>query len=416
MNKLMSFGSSFLTAGLLLSASACVENVSTDSAPGEQPPAAKSAETTVAVRVERAARSLDRGENAAAVKAELQAIIADPAASAAELDDATLVLSRAMETLGDQEGAIAVIEEKLAKHAGDREWPASQKTERRLRKLLTGNEVEPKTHQVKDHGPVPPFASALRKYFPEDKPDHYNVRMFSFGGLAEASEKLGTFHVAEAIKQSKMASCGNCELNVSELADHSHWLGIPRYRASLGTSLNVFYYDLADGRIPARYESELPMPKAEIDARLGRGEAFVVAKERVGAPPVILIAAPRFALLDNVEEELSKMTTLPLTPVSVTFNGSLEAEEVQEVVRASFGSFRVCYEAVLQSNPNASGKLTLDFVIDVNGHVTQANATADAALSSMETCMATATQKFVFPAASKQTTVAYPVQFTPGPN
>lgn len=84
-------------------------------------------------------------------------------------------------------------------------------------------------------------------------------------------------------------------------------------------------------------------------------------------------------------------------------------------MRGHFSAFRVCYEAVLQTNPAASGRILLDFKVDTDGHVASMKATAEAAsLQSMETCMRDAAQNFVFPAATKETTVVYPILYTPG--
>src|SRR5262245_26946250 len=117
----------------------------TEPADTEQAPAAApvAAEPSVALRIERAKRALDRGEGASKAQGELDAVLRDPVATAPERDEATLGLSRARSAAGDQDGAITALENLLAAHAGDREWAASAETERRLRKLLTGNEDAP---------------------------------------------------------------------------------------------------------------------------------------------------------------------------------------------------------------------------------------------------------------------------------
>ena len=45
-------------------------------------------------------------------------------------------------------------------------------------------------------------------------------------------------------------------------------------------------------------------------------------------------------------------------------NGRLPPEVIQRIVRQSFGRFRLCYEDVLKTNPKASGRVTIKFVID----------------------------------------------------
>lgn len=402
-----------LAAAALLSAS-CVASAPQDGNEAQAVEVPTAEPAAVALRIERAARALDRGEDAAHARTEIEAVLSDPTATAAERDDATLVLSRALEALGDSEGAISSIERLLAAHAGDREWAGAPKAERRLRKLLLGNEEPPRSRKFEVHGPVPPFASILVPFFPADASGHRDFRMLAFGGRSAVSAKLGTFNVEDAIQQAARKDCPDCEKNLSSTVDHASWIGIPMHRAALAKSLVVFYYDLEDSRIPARYDADLPLPTAEINARLARGEGVLAAKTRPGAPPVLLIAAPRAAQLDNVEEALSKMEELPSAPQSITLDGSLEAEEIQEVVRASFAEFRQCYETLLQTSAAAAGKISLSFSIDPSGHPGNVKATGDAPVASMESCMESAALKLVFPAAPKMTTVVYPVMFSPG--
>jgi hypothetical protein len=374
------------------------------------------AEPSVALRIERVARALDRGEDASKARADIDAVLRDPAATATERDEATLTLSRALEATGDKEGAIVAVEQLLAGHAADREWTASAEAERRLRKLVTATDEAPKRKLQPQLPAVSKFARALVKYFPPDAAGTVNVRVVAFGGRAEASDRLGTFNVAAAVKEAKEKSCPSCSASVSgNVSRESSWLGIPRLRAALGAALVVHYFDLEGGQIPSRYDAELPLPAAEVASRLARGEGLVAVRERPGLPPVILIAAPRFAQLDNVEDVLSQMDALPGEPTSIQVPASLEAEEIQSVVRASFGQFRACYESLLNDNPQASGRIILDFAVSPGGSVSQVKANAEAAaLESMQDCMKNATETLVFPAAAKETTVVYPVLFTPG--
>jgi TonB family protein len=285
---------------------------------------------------------------------------------------------------------------------------------KRLRKLLTGKDEDPRP-RLSSTGPVAAIASELMPFFPPDPDGTTHFRMFSFGGERARSEKIGTFNVPESIRQSRGKSCPTCRSDIDSQTQTHGWVGIPQHRSALGNALVVFYFDLEENRIPARYDALLPMPSADIAARLSKGEGLVAVKERAGAPPVILIAAPRFALLDDVESELAKMNKLPTAPMAITLPGSLEAEEIQDVVRASFGSFRGCYEARLAQDPAAEGRIMLDFQIDPDGHVSNMKAVAESAsIASMEACMADAAKNFVFPAAAQSTTVKYPIMFSPG--
>jgi TonB family protein len=191
---------------------------------------------------------------------------------------------------------------------------------------------------------------------------------------------------------------------------------IPRYRGKIPRALTVFYFDLGAGRIPARYDAELPLPSAEIAARLAKGDGLVAARERPGAPPVLLIAAPRDVQLVQVEEALAAMKSLPTEPVAVPVNGARQPEEIQSVVRASFGAFRQCYEAVLKVSPAATGTVKMHFVIRNDGSVEGVSAVADGPLrdAAFERCMTAAVQGLAFPAApGGKVTVTYPIVFSP---
>jgi len=413
MKKLFGRG---MVLGFVAMAAACASGEAIES--GEAPAVVAQAadDSKIALRIEKAARALDRGEDASRVKAEVEAVLADAQATAAERDDATLVLSRSLEASGDLEGAITVMEKLLAAHAEDREWTASDQASRRLRKLVTGSEEESSKQRRAAPGPVSELANHLVKFFPADPAGKVRFRLLQFGGRREWSEKLGTFNVPDAIRQNRQESCANCKTDIDSRSSHDgSWLGIPRQRASLGSSLVVIYFDLEGGKIPARYDADLPLPSAEIASRLARGEGLVMAKEREGAPPVVVIAAPRFAQLDNVEEALAKMKVLPTSPTSITLAGNLEPEEIQDVVRPSFGTFRGCYEDVLKTNPTAQGRIFLDFKIEPDGHVTNAKVNVESSdLSAMHTCMLNFTQNLAFPAAPQSTTVVYPIMFSPG--
>jgi hypothetical protein len=393
---------------------AAVEGGDGDEAPAIAAPAAS--EASVALRTERVARALDRGEDAKKALADIEAVLGDPAATATERDEATLVQSRALEATGNMEGAISAVEKLIASHAADREWPASAEAERRLRKLLTNSEEEPKRRVSPAKPPVSILARSLTKHFPADASGREHVRVLAFGGdRGDASERLGTFNVAGALREAKEKNCPSCKSDVdSQTHRETSWIGILRARDRLASSLVVYYFDLEGGDIPARYDAELPISSGEIKAHLAKGKGLVAARERKGAPPVIVIAAPRFAQLDNVEGTLAGMDALPTEPTAVDVPASLETEEIQGVVRGSFGAFRVCYEALLPTNPSAAGKISLDFKIEPDGRVSTAKAVADgSAVQSMEQCMVDATKGLVFPAAAKETTVVYPIMFSP---
>jgi hypothetical protein len=195
------------------------------------------------------------------------------------------------------------------------------------------------------------------------------------------------------------------------------FLALVRDRDLAKSSLVAIYYDREDGVVPARYEAWLALPLAELNARLDRGEGVVAVKSREGAPPLVLLAAPRQAQLAAVEESFAALKTLPTEPVRVALSPALVPAEIQGVVRGARGDVKACYETLLAKNPLAAGRVTLDFMISPSGAVQSAKVTGtgtaneDALLS----CLVRVTEKLAFPstAASAPTTVRYPLDLAP---
>jgi hypothetical protein len=378
----------------------------------EAPAAADASDA--AVRIEQAERVLERGGDAAQARALLEAALAETDITTDERSAAVLALSRALEALGDEERAVAVIEAELAAHAGDRGW-SDRPFRQRLRKLF----------DVQDPGspegdePVAAFASALLPYFEPDGTGKITVQMFRIGGDGTLSDRHGTFNVGGAVRAKQEKDCPLCEhdVDVSTHVADGDWTLVPAQEKSFDRALVVFYFDLGKNRIPARYEHHLPMKVADIERELEAGKAFVVARERRGAPPVILLAAPRTALLADVEQRIVGKDDLPLEPLYVPVKLNLRPEEIQSVVRKHwFDDVRSCYETLQQSNPRASGKFHAVFEIDLAGKIgSLAVETDDAPLrdEAFLECLETGLASVTFPASSEVTKVRYPVVVTP---
>jgi len=154
-------------------------------------------------------------------------------------------------------------------------------------------------------------------------------------------------------------------VRVSQSVRRSDWLLIPRSQDQFAGALTVFYFDLGEGRIPERYEAHLPMKVADIVAELEAGKSFVVAKERPGSPPALLLAAPRAVMLPQVEDHLAQLDALPTERVYVDVPQKLRPEEIRAVVRAQwYPHMRRCFDQLLAETPTATGKLTARFEID----------------------------------------------------
>jgi hypothetical protein len=97
-------------------------------------------------------------------------------------------------------------------------------------------------------------------------------------------------------------------------------------------------------------------------------------------------------------------------------NGRLPPEEIQRVVRASFGIMRRCYENGMLRNSKLSGMITTKFVIGEDGAV-KLVAVASTSLPDAEVvqCVVDAFGHLVFPhPEGGMVAVVYPIMFNPG--
>ncbi len=374
--------------------------------------------TSAALTIEQASQKLDLGKNVTAARAALERIVADPTTSADDHDRAALALSRAYQAEGQHERAVRTVEDLLAAHVDDRRWALSRATSKQLRLLLTGKSDDGQPAFNPDTV-VAPFARVLTRYFSIGADKRLSVNMLLFGGSDATSDKLGTFAIGEAARQMRLERCPLCQddLRRDIHIGRTSWVGIPENRDRLAGALDVFYFDLGSDRIPTRYEKYLPLPEKEIVGHLENGEGLIAAKERKGAPPAILIAAPRRAQLADVEQALSKQTRLPTEPVVVQVSPAPRPGEIRGVVRAAFPGFKSCYDKLLQATPTAAGRIFLKFSIGADGSV--ADGSIDAARSSLhddafDSCVLDVTRKLHFPASHHgTTTVDYPISFSP---
>ncbi|KYG07342.1 hypothetical protein BE21_29830 [Sorangium cellulosum] len=408
----------------LISLASCVEGPET-AAPGAEArvdlAAGADRRPDASLAIEQAERRLDAGREIAAARQALSEALADPALTRDQRDQARLAMSRVLEAEGDREAAIAAVESMLGEHAVDEPWPLQRAAERRLRLLVTGSEEKPLPDEPADAEQASPFARALARYFPvpESGPRELTVTVLTFGGSRDVSERLKTFAIPTAIRALRQETCPRCDrVSINRMSHGTDgWTQIPAARPLLGSSLAVFYFDLGNQRIPARYDADLPLPTADIVARLEKGEGLIAVRERAGAPPAILIAAPRKAQLPAVEEALAAMAEVPAGPVAVPLPDGLTPAEIQAVVRTGFPAYRTCYEALLERRPDAAGKIPLSFAIHGDGTVADVQVDAAAATlrdATTDRCMVEATRGLRFPAIGQKTTVVYPIEFSPG--
>ncbi len=412
--KTLSHVSKFALA-LAVASSGCVANQDSP-ADGAEAPAATAAAAppaSLAQRLEQASRKVDVGDGAK-VASDLAALRNDPAATPEQRDQASLDLSRALEAQGDEGAAIQTLVDLVSRRGSERNWPLQKPAEAALRRLLTGSEAGPQNAPPRDLDPTTPFARQLVKYFAEDH-GTIHVVVEGFGGSDRASSRIGTFNIARAIREAREIECPLCDTNLNIWTSQSRsddWLGILRSGTERQHSVAVYYYAAGARRIPAYFDNELPMPAAEIDARIARGEGVVAAKERPGSPPAILIAAPRAAQLDEVEVALSQMKTLPLDPVTVSVSDQLRPEEIEQVVRDSRKAQRACYSALLERSPGAEGNIKLKLSVAEDGSVSEVSSEPSANVKDPEFvgCMEDVARALVFPATAHTGRIVFPVR------
>jgi TonB family protein len=96
--------------------------------------------------------------------------------------------------------------------------------------------------------------------------------------------------------------------------------------------------------------------------------------------------------------------------------GTLAKSAIREVVRAHINEIRVCYNEGLQRDPQAQGRIVLDFTIGTEGAVTRSEvASSDMADAAVSECMRVAAGTWVFPKPEGGALkVQYPFVLEPG--
>ncbi len=101
---------------------------------------------------------------------------------------------------------------------------------------------------------------------------------------------------------------------------------------------------------------------------------------------------------------------------NTTVSGRLPKEVIQRIVRQNYGRFRLCYEKGLAANPNLQGRVSVRFVINRNGSVSNvANGGSSIPDASVVNCVVRAYYGLSFPKPEGGiVTVVYPISFSPG--
>ncbi len=109
-----------------------------------------------------------------------------------------------------------------------------------------------------------------------------------------------------------------------------------------------------------------------------------------------------------------KGVDIGITSSEPTVMGSLDKELIRQVIHRNRGQIRYCYESQLTRHPNLNGKVTVRFVITMNGDVSSSNVSQSTANNAeLETCVAgrVRTWKFPKPKGGGVVVVTYPFIF-----
>jgi hypothetical protein len=418
---------------------AAAAGAAADAAPAGAARGGRSPAPTPALRIEQASRKLDVGRDVALARAELEAVLLDPAATREERDNASLALSRALEAQGDREGAVEALEKLMASHLDERHWPLEQLTRETLHKLLTGRELRPEPRFfVSDD--LSPLARSLAGYFPERARGQFEVKLLRFGAQPKIGSNVHPQLLGEsvqaAILDSRREACGDCDVSadVSTVVAQATWHSIGAYKGRLDEWLTIFEFDLGDGRIPPRYDAQLPMPSAEIAAHLERGRGVIVARERPGAPPAVVLAAPRRTSLNEVWFAFLRMSALPAEPAFVDLRPGLGPDEFLPVVAGARKAQQRCFDELPPASRPAAGMagVILKVTVDADGKVSDVGPEEPTPLPNFaragalpqpktirdpafERCVSDAVRPLVFPATGEPTSFTIPVMLGQAP-
>lgn len=113
----------------------------------------------------------------------------------------------------------------------------------------------------------------------------------------------------------------------------------------------------------------------------------------------------------DVSVEAAGDAAAPDADAAPPAGGVLRPLLIQRVIRRNLKRFRFCYEKILLKQPTASGKVTVRFTIEPDGHVGRAMAVHASGIAELDQCIVREMQSLRFPRAGTSTVVNYPFVF-----
>jgi hypothetical protein len=132
----------------------------------------------------------------------------------------------------------------------------------------------------------------------------------------------------------------------------------------------------------------------------------------VGVAPAAEVPTDPAVAADASETPTTK-TTASVRSGAITVSGRLPPEVIQRIVRANYGKLRTCYEQGLARDPKLQGRVSVRFVIDREGKVSNVgNGGSDLRDDKVTSCVTKTFYGMHFPQPeSGIVTVVYPIMF-----
>jgi len=186
----------------------------------------------------------------------------------------------------------------------------------------------------------------------------------------------------------------------------SHGADVATHAALAPAMTSLPYKVLAsgEGHVVTPSSTSRPPPRFAI----GKGEGFAITSAATGS-------------LQSLESTTTDTVRHLLTPIDEARldregGGELKRAEIELGIKQGLEGVRACYERQLQRDPTLAGKVTVSFVIDVDGTVKFA-ALKNSSLNHpvAEACIAehVGTLRFVKPRGGRSVVVSYPFKLTP---
>ena len=93
-------------------------------------------------------------------------------------------------------------------------------------------------------------------------------------------------------------------------------------------------------------------------------------------------------------------------------SGEIEPDVVDSVVHGNFQHFRLCYEDGLYDNPQLAGRVSVRFIVQIDGSVVEVSVADTDFPPTVTDCIAHGFYKLRFPAQESDAQVVYPIYFS----